>query len=181
MFKKFTIDQNVSSSSQVKNSVQRAVRSDLVDQYPFLEQIIDDIMPKKLMVIAKCSDHVQLIVVNNEILFFRQDNGHYFPTLRLLHKYPDIMPKMQVDKGAIRFVLGGANIMSPGFTSPGGSLPVEIDANKPVAIYAEGKVHALAVGITKMSTNDIKSINKGIAVDNVHSLLDGLWQNGRLN
>jgi PUA domain protein len=44
-----------------------------------------------------------------------------------------------------------------------------------VAIYAEGKEHALAVGLTKMSTNDIKSINKGIAVENIHYLIDGLW------
>ena len=29
------------------------------------------------------------------------------------------MPIMQVDKGAIKFVLSGANIMCPGFTSPG--------------------------------------------------------------
>ena len=29
---------------------------------------------------------------------------------------------MQVDKGAIRFVLSGANIMCPGLTSPGGQM-----------------------------------------------------------
>lgn len=29
------------------------------------------------------------------------------------------MPWEQVDKGAIRFVLSGANIMCPGLTSPG--------------------------------------------------------------
>jgi len=34
-----------------------------------------------------------------------------------------MMQKMQVDKGAIRFILGGANIMCPGFTSPGGIIP----------------------------------------------------------
>ena len=44
-----------------------------------------------------------------------------------------------------------------------------------MAIYAEGKQHALAVGITKMSTADIKSVNKGIGVDTVHHLNDGLW------
>jgi PUA domain protein len=32
---------------------------------------------------------------------------------------PFILPHMQVDKGAIRFVLSGANIMCPGLTSPG--------------------------------------------------------------
>jgi PUA domain protein len=37
-------------------------------------------------------------------------------------------------------------------------------------------VNAMAVGITKMSTETIKKVNKGIAVDSVHFLNDGLWQ-----
>jgi hypothetical protein len=41
---------------------------------------------------------------------------------------------------------------------------------------AEGKQHALAIGYTKMSAQDIKSINKGIGVDNMHYLNDGLWK-----
>ncbi len=90
------------------------------------------------------------------------------------------MDRMQVDKGAIRFVLGGANIMCPGFTSKGGSIPKSLEANSPVAIYAEGKQHAMAIGITKMSTDEIKSVNKGIAVDTCHYLMDGLWQTGKL-
>jgi malignant T-cell-amplified sequence len=63
------------------------------------------------------------------------------------------MPQ-QVDKGAIRFVLSGANIMSPGLTSPGGKMtPCEKD--QIVAIMAEGKQHCLAIGQTKMSTEDM--------------------------
>jgi hypothetical protein len=50
---RFSTEQSVSSTSQVKNSVQRSVRSQLVEQYPTLEPIIDEIMPKKLMIIAR--------------------------------------------------------------------------------------------------------------------------------
>ena len=57
----------------------------------------------------------------------------------------------------------------------GGNLPDEVEAGRPVAIFAEGKQHPLAVGLTQMSTSDIKEKNKGIAVENVHFLLDGLW------
>jgi predicted RNA-binding protein (TIGR00451 family) len=32
---------------------------------------------------------------------------------------PFMMPHMQVDKGAIKFILSGANVMCPGLTSPG--------------------------------------------------------------
>ena len=59
-------------------------------------------------------------------------DGPYIPTLRLLHQYPNIMKKLQVDRGAIKFVLAGANIMCPGLTSPGGALDEEVDAETPV-------------------------------------------------
>jgi PUA domain protein len=39
-----------------------------------------------------------------------------------------------------------------------------VDAETPVAIYAEGKEHAMAIGYTKMSTADMRNINKGIGV-----------------
>jgi len=32
---------------------------------------------------------------------------------------PFLLPPMQVDKGAIKFILSGANVMCPGLTSPG--------------------------------------------------------------
>ncbi|KAJ1443493.1 malignant T cell amplified sequence 1 [Ochromonadaceae sp. CCMP2298] len=180
MFKKFSPEESLSSTSQVKNSVQRSIISQITEQFPLIADAIDSILPKKAMVIAKGQENLQMIVVNDEILFYNQKDGPFFPTLKLVHKYPTMIARMQVDKGAIRFVLAGANIMCPGFTSPGGGLPVDIDAQQPVAIYAEGKEHAMAIGLTQMSTTDIKGINKGIAVDNIHYLMDGLWQNPSL-
>ena len=132
MFKKFSVEENVVSSTQLKNSVQRGIQSQIVAQYPCLASVIDEIIPKKLMTSWKCQEHVQLIVVNHEIMFFNQRDGPFYPTLKLLHKFPNMMQKMQVDKGAIRFILSGANIMCPGFTSPGGNLAEEIDIDKPV-------------------------------------------------
>lgn len=39
---------------------------------------------------------------------------------------PDFLPRLQVDRGAIKFVMQGANIMCPGLTSPGGSIPEDL-------------------------------------------------------
>lgn len=180
MFKKFSVEENISSTSQVKNSVQRSIINQITSQYPLLEEAIDVILPKKSLLIAKADENIQLIIIENEILFFNHDNGPFFPTLKLLHKYPNMMTWMQVDKGAIRFVLGGANIMCPGFTSKGGLIPKPVGINTPVAIYAEGKQHAMAIGLTKMSSEDIQKVNKGIAVETVHYLMDGLWQTKHL-
>jgi len=69
---------------------------------------------------------------------------------------PDILPKLQVDRGAIKFVISGANIMCPGLTSKGAKMPEEnIESGRVVAIMAEGKENALAVGILKMSTDEM--------------------------
>lgn len=57
---------------------------------------------------------------------------------------------------ARRFVLSGANIMAPGLTSAGGHMD-EVPAESVVAIMAEGKEHALAIGITTMATAQIRS------------------------
>jgi len=114
MFKKFIREENVISNSQVKSSVARGIRSSLVGQMHDIGEVIDDIIPKKQpLVLAKCSNHVSLVVVNSEPVFFNERDGPFFPTLRLLHKYPFMLRHVQVDRGAIKFVLQGANVMCP--------------------------------------------------------------------
>jgi len=81
------------------------------------------------------------------------------PTLRILHKCkfahlnedPYMMPHMRCDKGAIRHIFSGSDVMCPGLTSEKAEMD-DVPANFPVAVMAEGKDHAMAIGVTKMST-----------------------------
>ena len=175
MFKKFSKD-DVHTRTNVKSSVAKTLKSKLVSQYPKLEDVIDEIIPKKVPIsLYKCEDKIQLYVVNNEILFYQQFDD-LIPELRLVHKYPDAFPSVQVDRGAIKFVLSGANIMCPGLTSPGAKLPEEDwPVNKIVVVYAEGKENAMAVGKLTMSINDIKTINKDTGIELYEYLNDGMW------
>lgn len=66
--------------------------------------------------------------------------------------------------------------MCPGLTSPGGVVPDGVESDQVVTIMAEDKQYALAIGLTKMSGQDMKTINKGIAVETIHYLNDGLWR-----
>lgn len=96
----------------------------------------------------------------------------------LIHLDPFILPAVGIDRGAIRFLLAGAHMMCPGMTSKGGSLPPKeaaLPEGTPVALYAEGKEHAVAIGITKLSTEEMKSVNKGVGVETVAYLGDDLW------
>lgn len=208
---RFTKADNIKTTSLARSSEQRAIRAQILQQYPALEDYIDDIIPKKEQLTmckwyvhrgvcspsfctrtplcptlssthmllpccdARSTDYVQIITDQaGELIFFQCRSGPFIPTLKFLHKYPDILPKYQVDRGAISFVLSGANIMAPGLTSPGGKMD-DVPAEAVVAIMAEGKENALAIGITTMSTKQILSDNKGIAVENTHWLRDGLW------
>ena len=81
--------------------------------------------------------------------------------------------------------------MCPGLTSEGATIHDEVrrdvsssklrmanqvEEGKPVSIYGEDKEHAMALGIMKMSTEAIRQENKGIGVEVVHYLNDGLWK-----
>lgn len=110
-----------------------------------------------------------------------------YARLVLLSTDPDAFTQVQVDRGAIKFVLSGANIMHvslrrrltnrcPGLTSKGARMEDDIPMDAIVAVMAEGKEHALAVGLMKMSSGDIRSVNKGIGVETLTYLGDPLWQ-----
>jgi malignant T-cell-amplified sequence len=137
--------------------------------------------------------------LENEVLFFQRFDEVYIPSLRLVHKCtnhfitatdcvdPDAFTPVQVDRGAIKFVLSGANIMyflqnirltlrCPGLTSKGARMDEDIPVDTVVAVMAEGKENALAVGQMKMSSGDIRTINKGIGVETLTCLGDPLWQ-----
>lgn len=64
--------------------------------------------------------------------------------------------------------------MAPGMTSAGGRLPDSLDVNQVVVVTAEGKEHAVAVGMTKMTAEEMRTKNKGHGVDTAHYLGDWL-------
>ncbi len=175
MFKKWDPSE-CSTSTQVKASVQRALKAKICESNPNLEPLIDELLPKKPPLVQyKAGPHVTIYCRGGEPLFFEHRDGPILPTLRFVHQYPDLWTSYTVDKGAIPFILGGANIMCPGLTNPGGEMPIELEKGSAVVIRAEGKDHALAVGTLLMSTEQIRTKNKGHGVEIAHFLGDGLF------
>jgi len=175
MFKKFVAKDEMSSTSQLKSSVQRGIKTKVKETFPSIEPYLDQIFPKKdSIVLIKCKEHIEILAVKGELVFFRQRDGPWYPTLKLLHRYPFMLTHQQVDKGAIRFVLSGANIMCPGLTSPGAKM-TDAEKEKIVAVMAEGKEHAVSIGVMTLSSQEIAEKNKGMGIENIHYLNDGLW------
>ena len=174
------------NTSLVKSSVRRGIRQLVREQYPeekLSNEQFDELFPLKCKLnVYKCKKNVQLIANENVPLFFNVRGGYFLPTLRVLHQFPTLLSPWQVDEGAIRFVLAGANIMAPGFTSEGGLKNevrsvknVKLNVGDPVAIYAEDRKHALAVGFALKSSDEIIEDPKGLAVENLHYISDELW------
>lgn len=86
---------------------------------------------------------MQVAFINDVPLFYSDRDGHWFPALRILHQYPDMMPKLRTDKGAIKFVLSGANIMCPGLTSPGATIHNEVCGLSMGASFSAGAARQL--------------------------------------
>jgi malignant T-cell-amplified sequence len=179
MFKKFSSSE-VSTSSQVKSSVQRALKSQLLEQNPHLtEDIVEALLPKKSPLVQyKVTPHLMLYcrhvehedrVPSDEPVLFQHRDGPIAPTLRLVHQYPTLaLNRVTVDRGAIPYLLGGAHIMCPGLTNPGSEMPpdgVTQDGHgfdKPglakgtsVVVYAEGKEYPLAIAVLSMDSSEM--------------------------
>jgi malignant T-cell-amplified sequence len=189
MFKKFDPETSIAGTTELKKSKAKKVVQRLKAQYPLLDEknILDEVffpnLKKKPLKVVNLHGRIQLLLVDTECAFYSHRDGSFVPCLHTLYKYPGIMTKVQVDKGAIRHILRGSDVMCPGLTSAGGSLPEEtkenadkLKAGEPVAIYCEGKVNPVAVGLLKMSIKDIKEKNEGIGIHEIHHLDDGLWQ-----
>jgi PUA domain protein len=180
MFKRFDPSSDVSTSTQVKASFQRGIKSQIREAHPALtDEQLEALIPKKPPLVQyKVGPHLMLFCrrrehedasPSDEPVFFQQRDGPILPTLKLVHKYPSLeFTQVTVDKGAIPFLIGGANVMCPGLTNTGGIMPPdgeEKDANgfdlpglskgDGVIIFAEGKEHALAVGVMTMSSADM--------------------------
>jgi len=188
MFKRFDASNDVSTSTQVKASVQRGLKSQITNFHPAItDEILDVVLPKKSPLVQyKIGPHLMLycrqLEGGDEPVFFQHRDGPILPTLKFVHKYPKLeFTKVTVDKGAIPYLLGGANVMCPGLTNPGGEMPpddeeeVGLEKGDGVVIYAEGKEFPLAVGCMTMSSKDIRIKNKGTGIEVCHFLGDGLW------
>ncbi|KAL5358267.1 GTP-binding protein YchF [Aspergillus floccosus] len=169
-----------SNRSKVKSSVQRGIRQRFLDTYPGFEPYIDEVLPKKAQLDAvKLPEKCTLYTIDTQPLFYQPLDGPPIPHLKLVHAYPDALPTVQIDRGAIRFVLSGAALMAPGLTSPGGRLPDKehaLESGTVVAVKAEGKEEVCLVGVLKVGTEEMKAKPKGVVMDEGHYLGDGLWR-----
>jgi len=110
--------------------------------------------------------------VNNKPVFF-YDGEQLVPTLKLLQEQ-EVLKKIVVDIGAIKFVINGADVMRPGIKE----IEAGIKKNEFIVIIDEKNKKPLAVGIALFDTEELEQMNSGKAIKNIHYLGDEIWRIG---
>ena len=80
-------------------------------------------------------------------------------------------PSVTVDMGAVKFMCNGANVMRPGIRSF-----TEFEKDQLVCIVEESQKKFLAVGRSLVSSKEMETMNKGIAIENLHYISDKYWE-----
>ena len=81
------------------------------------------------------------------------------------------MKTVVVDKGAIRFVTNGADIMRPGITK----IDPLIKKCDIVVIVDENHNRALAIGKSMFDAKQMEDTSSGKVIKNLHTIQDDVW------
>lgn len=67
---RFDEKENVSNCIQLKTSVIKGIKNQLIEQFPGIEPWLNQIMPKKDPVkIVRCHEHIEILTVNGVTIF----------------------------------------------------------------------------------------------------------------
>ncbi|MCK5409769.1 MAG: DUF1947 domain-containing protein [Candidatus Heimdallarchaeota archaeon] len=115
------------------------------------------------------TDVGKIFLIEGKPLFFEKSDL-VIPTL-LLDEFSSSLPKVIVDMGAVPYVCKGANIMVPGIVRING----EFKKDEIVLIVDEKHAKSLALGLSLYSSNEIRTMKKGIVIKNLHFVSDKIW------
>ena len=130
---------------------------------------IEQLFGSKTRVEVNETETAGIFIFNGKPLLARS-NGALFPTLLFEELFP-LMPKIVVDMGAVPYVCKGADVMAPGVVAIKG----EFKEKDLLLIVDERHGKPLAVGVALFSSEDMKNVNHGKTVKNLHYVGDKLW------
>lgn len=113
----------------------------------------------------------KIIVVNKEPSFFYYQTK-LIPTLKLFLKRENILKKVIIDIGAIKFIINGADIMRPGITE----IDLNIKKEEIIAIIDEKNHKPIAIGIALYNAEEMNSLTSGKVIKNIHYVGDEIWK-----
>ena len=124
--------------------------------------------------IAETETEFDLIFVKGKPLFMSFEGRPFFTVRGALLLSPN-RKLVVVDSGAVKFVVNGADVMSPGIVEA----DLEIEPGDMVVIVEERHRKPLAIGRALVSGAEMKG-EKGKAVKSIHYVGDDIWNMGEM-
>ncbi len=155
----------IKSRVQLRKNAKNKMLKDLVSTFgETMEGLEDQVLEKVTL------DEYSLILVDGKPLLFEIE-GHLFPTVRGALEMGLQKRLVTVDKGAIRFVSNGADIMAPGVVEA----DPEIKEGDFVIIVEETHRKPLAIGKALMEGPQMVEADSGKAIKSITHVGDKLW------
>ncbi|MHA1975953.1 MAG: PUA domain-containing protein [Candidatus Hodarchaeales archaeon] len=130
---------------------------------------------------SKLKNYVQFVLTDEKknasyllnkaqnITFFSFEN-FYLPTLKFIRQHTELeFPSVQVDEGAVKFVINGADIFSQGIVKLSKDFP-----ENTIVTIVNPQDSVLSVGKSLFSSTDLLDA-KGKSIINLHYLGDKIW------
>ena len=155
----------VKSRVQLRKNVKNKMLKDLVSTFGDEMSELEDKTLEKITL-----EEYSIILVDGKPLLFEIE-GHLFPTVRGALEMGLQKRVVTVDKGAIRFVSNGADIMAPGVVAA----DPEIKDGDLVIIVEETHRKPLAIGKALMGGSEIVEATSGKAIKSIIHVGDKLW------
>ena len=155
----------VKSRVQLRKNAKNKMLKDLVSTFGDTMAGLED---KVLEIITL--DEYSVILVDGKPLLFEIE-GQLFPTVRGALEMELNKRIVTVDKGAIRFVSNGADIMAPGIVEADS----EIKEGDFVIIVEEAHRKPLAIGKALMNGPQMVEADSGKAIKSITHVGDKLW------
>jgi len=155
----------VKSRVQLRKNVKNKMLKELVSTFGEELSYLEDKTLEKITL-----EEYALILVDGKPLLFEIE-GHLFPTVRGALEMGLQKRIVTVDKGAIRFVSNGADIMAPGVAAA----DPEIKKGDFVIIVEETHQKPLAIGKAIMEGPEMVEATSGKAIKSIIHVGDKLW------
>ena len=153
----------IKSRNVLRKTDQKALVNDIVEAFGDASSFEN----RKLEYVE--SDGQDFLFVDGEPLLFKID-GKIFPTVKGALKLNPARRRVVVDPGAVRFIINGADTMSPGIVEADPAINVG-----DLVIIVE-KAHGKAIGIGRALVAGNEMIGgKGKAVKSIHYVGDEIW------
>lgn len=115
---------------------------------------------------------LELVLVDDEPVLVCVE-GLFIPYLGALNRFGGY-GSVTVDKGAVKYIANGADVMRPGIVSY-----TQFKAGDIVVVKVEEYGSPIAVGRALVDSRDLGSMERGKVVENLHHIGDEAWNTAK--